>query len=409
MVKKAIAKLKNKISTDRLRWRAEWLKEGGEEIVKSLSILFNRIEKEQRTLVQWRQTAIKSIYKSGNKTNISESERGIFLVNIMSKVYEIVKITQNEKNNSKMSEMQAARRKEKSAMDNLIIMNTIIENQRAQKLNTYMFFADAVKCFEKLWLRDCLLEMYNLGYDPNTLKIPYEINKETDVIIKTPVGNTDNIQVKEAVKQDAIFGPIMCYSETSTVNSIGEEAKYRYGKINIGMPVFMNDIATASKAEHIRKGINNCAKMEKEKKISFGLKKTKFMIVKTGREEEEEKEINETVKAGRIQRTHKFKYLGITISTDGQLMEHIKELNTRCDIINREICAIGAKTQVGKEEVRVKLKLFETCLMPALLYGMEAWKKLSKVEIHQLKKIQGKGLKKDIQSTNNNTLYWTNN
>ena len=64
-------------------------------------------------------------------------------------------------------------------MDNLIIMNTIIENQRAQKLNTYMFFADAFKCFDKLWLKDCLLEMYNLGYDPNTLKILYEMNKET--------------------------------------------------------------------------------------------------------------------------------------------------------------------------------------------------------------------------------------
>ena len=42
--------------------------------------------------------------------------------------------------------------------------------------------------------------------------------------------------------------------------------------------------------------------MEKEKKISFGLKKTKYMIVKTEREED----INETVKAGRIQRTGKW-------------------------------------------------------------------------------------------------------
>ena len=76
--------------------------------------------------------------------------------------------------------------------------------------------------------------MYNLGYDPNTLKILYEINKETDVIIKTPTGNTDNIQVKKGVKQGAIFGLIMCCAETSTVISIGEEVKYRYGKINIG-------------------------------------------------------------------------------------------------------------------------------------------------------------------------------
>ena len=63
-------------------------------------------------------------------------------------------------------------------MDNIIIMNTIIENQRAQKQNTYMFFADVVKCFNKLLLKDCLLAMCNLGYDPNALKILYEMNKE---------------------------------------------------------------------------------------------------------------------------------------------------------------------------------------------------------------------------------------
>ena len=133
MVKKAIVKLKNKGTSDSLGWRAEWLKEGGKEIVKSLSILFNRIEIEQRTLVQWRQTTIKSIYKGGNKANISESQKGIFLVNIISKVYELVKITQNEKNNSKILEMQTIGGKERSAMDNLIIMNTIMENQKSTK------------------------------------------------------------------------------------------------------------------------------------------------------------------------------------------------------------------------------------------------------------------------------------
>ena len=120
--------------------------------------------------------------------------KGVFSVNIISKLYKLVKITQNEKNNNKMSKMRAAGRKVRSAMDNLIIMNTIIENQRAQKLNTYMFFADAVKCFNKLWLKDCLLEMYNLGYDPNTLKILHEMNKETNIIVRTPVGNTENVQ-----------------------------------------------------------------------------------------------------------------------------------------------------------------------------------------------------------------------
>ena len=101
MFKKAIAKMENKRASDRLRWKAEWLKEGGEEIVKSRSILFNRIEREQRTIIQWRQTTIKSIYKGGSKADMSESQRDIFLVNIISNVYELVKITQNEKKPAK--------------------------------------------------------------------------------------------------------------------------------------------------------------------------------------------------------------------------------------------------------------------------------------------------------------------
>ena len=48
------------------------------------------------------------------------------------------------------------------------------------------------------------------------------MNKGTDIPIRTPVGNTENIQVKEVVKQGTIFGPIICCGETSTVKSIGK-------------------------------------------------------------------------------------------------------------------------------------------------------------------------------------------
>ena len=55
------------------------------------------------------------------------------------------------------------------------------------------------------YVQNCLLEIYNLGYDPNTLKILYEMNRETDIIIRTPVGSTDNIQVNKVLKQGSIF------------------------------------------------------------------------------------------------------------------------------------------------------------------------------------------------------------
>ena len=74
--------------------------------------------------------------------------------------------------------------------------------------------------------------------------------------------------------------------------------------------------------------------------------------------------------------------------------EHIKVIARKCETISREIDAIGAKNQVGKEEIRVKLKLFDTCLMTALTYGMEAWANIRSVEMWEIEKIQGKALKR---------------
>ena len=80
--------MKNKKAADRLRWRAEWIKEGEEEMIKTLCILFNRIKTENQVLIPWQLTTVKSIHKGGVKGNIQENERGIFLVKIVSKIYE---------------------------------------------------------------------------------------------------------------------------------------------------------------------------------------------------------------------------------------------------------------------------------------------------------------------------------
>ena len=52
-----------------------------------------------------------------------------------------------KRKNENMSQMQTAGRKQRSTVDNLIILNSIIENQRQNKNKTYLFFADAKKMF----------------------------------------------------------------------------------------------------------------------------------------------------------------------------------------------------------------------------------------------------------------------
>ena len=68
----------------------------------------------------------------------------------------------------------------------------------------------------------------------------------------------------------------------------------------------------------------------------------------------------------------------MVINKSGNLKDHILELNRKCEVIDRQNSAIEAQYQVGKEEIRVKLKLYKICIMPALLYGLEAWGKIDK-------------------------------
>ena len=278
---------------------------------------------------------------------------------------------------STISNMQTAGKKNRSTMDNIIIINAIIEKQRQSHKNTYLLFADAEKYFDKLWLKDCLIDMEKIGYNRNDIKTLYEMNKKAEIIVDTTVDQTESISIKETVKQGSIFGPIMCCATTSRVKNIGKTVQYSYRKVDIGMSVYMDGIAAAGGIAEIRKRIRNCTEMEKKKKMRYGLKRTKYIIVKTGKEREE-------IKSRAVQKTETYHYLGETINEEGNLEKYIKVIARKCETISKEIDAVGAKNQVGKEEIRVKPKLFDTCLMTSLTYGMEAWTNIRSVEMREV-------------------------
>ena len=60
------------------------------------------------------------------------------------------------------------------------------------------------------------------------------------------------------------------------------------------------------------------------------------------------------------------------LNKEGNLKEHIKETESKAERIISKINEILSKQNVGQEDIRVKIKLFETCLITAILYGFEA-------------------------------------
>ena len=54
----------------------------------------------------------------------------------------------------------------------------------------------------------------------------YEMNKESHIVIETPVGMIYSITVHEIVKQGTIFGQKLCSVATEKINGTGE--KYQH-------------------------------------------------------------------------------------------------------------------------------------------------------------------------------------
>ena len=153
----------------------------------------------------------------------------------------------------------------------------------------------------------------------------------------------------------------------------------------------MDDISAIGGAEDIRKGSRNCREIKLQKKMEYGQAKTKILAIKTGSKTTEK--IHEKVRAGKVEETEKVKYLGMVINSDGNLEDHIKQMTDNTNNICREINAIGSKSQVGTEELKVKIKLCETCLMPAIMYGLEVWGRITSSEMKEITKIQIRALK----------------
>ena len=129
-----------------------------------------------------------------------------------------------------------------------------------------------------------------------------------------------------------------------------------------------------------------------DQKFTYGLKKTKFMIINPDLAHSVE-ELNECVELGVVQRAVEYAYMGLLVNEGGNLEDHLKEIETKAKEVARQISGIGSYFQVGEEYMRVRLDLFEKCFGPAISFGVHAWC-ISANEVSVLEKIQAKHLKR---------------
>ena len=127
-----------------------------------------------------------------------KNDRGFFVVSIMRMILDsLIYRDKYEELDKNMSNSNIGARKDRNVRDHLFvvyaIMNSIL-NGEDDPIDIQIY--DVVKCFDALWLDDCMLDIYET-LPPNArddkVALVYEMNKENYVAIKTAMGLTERV------------------------------------------------------------------------------------------------------------------------------------------------------------------------------------------------------------------------
>ena len=235
MMEKIVSGLKKGKARDSEDWNNEMIINGGNEMVRSLVLMADEVKEKLEIPKQWQ--SMKSAHKKEVKEKLT-NKRGLFLTNIISKVFK--KLLDNE-TSGRYDAGQNGGRKRKGTLDNWIILGAQINEGRRLNKAVYIFFVDLVKCFDRLWLRDCIVDLNKCGMKESEVAMVYELNKEARFRVDTPSGLTEEVKVKEIVKQGIVFGPKLCCASTGEINQ-GLHRQLLYPEVTVQAITFMDDI-----------------------------------------------------------------------------------------------------------------------------------------------------------------------
>ena len=362
--------------------------EGGQEMVASLEMIFNLMDKVMMTPEEWSRMMIRAIDKKGPKLQM-KNKRGLFLTNIISKVYEkVVKNRNEEESRKNRSPWQMGGVKKRSPTDNTFILYSIVERNTYLNKPTYVYFADAEKCFDKLWLEDSVIELWMQGTNIRDAIMIKKMNEEARITIKTPVGNTEEIVARNIVRQGTVYGPQMCGVSMARVNDIGRNVITFYGpNLILQATQYVDDITSAGSPRAINNTIYNCSLLEDQKKMSFSIEngKTEYVIINPKKENEA---ITQTVRKGHVPRAKEHKALGTWVDEKGTYGINVKKNKMRLSYMVETVRAYGSPKNVGIMALVTRIKLADSVTIPSLLYNIECVPKLNKEEIKNLESMQ---------------------
>ena len=334
----------------------ELLKAAGKSMIMALLEVLNAIKRDMKSPEQWDDLQISTIFKNvGSKRNLVNF-RGIFLASCLSKLFEKLLKNRTENEMKNVSKRQAGATPGKCPADNTFLINACIDHAKYLNQSVTILFYDFKQCFDKLWLENCLISLWDVGIRNEWLPLTLELNNNAKVVCNTPYGPAAPFNVGRIVKQGTVLGSGLCGAQTAEYGA--DVVGFQIGDVNVKPPVFVDDIAVPVQGTHnIIDAHMKAVVFSKRKKINFGHSKCLCLTIN-----KKDKDIIPLLQIdGHImEKVSVAKYLGDMFNEQGNnvsmIMERKKKANGKT-ISTISMCEEG---NLGKYLISTLLLLYTT-------------------------------------------------
>ena len=383
----------------------ELIKYGGGNLKQCTLQMMNMIKNRNFVPNQWNSVQITPMYKGKGQRKQLLNQRGIFLTQVLSKVYEKMIHGRIAPFTAKVNKFQAGARS-RSTADQIFLLRSCINHNHYLNKPVILTIYDYSQCFDSLWLDDCLLSLWKLGVNSELLNAIDKLNRNANVVVKTPLGKTETFSAPSIVKQGTVLGSTLCSVSTGEVADEIDEGGIQNGESNVRVLIFMDDINCLNEnMDDVIMSHQRVVWFSKKKRLELNEKKCAIMMV-NGKDYDALPELNVNGKI--MKQLEEITYLGDKFNSKGNNVSLVKDRVDKGESVIVNVFALTNECITGNFLVETVLLLYDSVFLPVLIFNSQAWDSLSKEDIDNITTIQLKYLKKtlEVASSTSNTLVF---
>ena len=362
----------------------EFLKYSNDKLVAFYCDFFNVILCSSFVPEIWCEGIIMPLYKNKGAKNDPDNYRGITLLSCLGKLFTacLSKRISDYIHKNQMGIEQAGFRKDFSTLDHIFTLHAIINYYRNKKGRIYCAFIDYRKAFDFIDRSSLWFKLLQNNVNGRVLAVIKNMYEQAKSCVKESDRLSDFFSCNQGVRQGENLSPILFaiylndfgdYLSKGTVGLFDLDGAINDDEelgvfVRLYTLLYADDtVIMAESEDDLQDALNRLHSYCEEWSLNINLDKTKIVIFSRGIVS---KHRDFTFNGSLVKVVSDYVYLGVVFNCNGSFK---KAISKQLGQAKKAMFSLLEKAKILKLPFDIICELYETCIIPVLLYGSEIW------------------------------------